>query len=349
MSFWRQHMPAKMLLRSDTDWHLDTAGVHTIEAFLEATGLDAEAVRPLPRDLYLEYTAWFQQQKGIEPSPQRITALSHDEASGRFEAIAGDTVYDAANVVLALGFEYFKNLPPDLNALVPEGRLGHTCDIVDFERFAGRDVLIIGGRQSAFESAALIAEAGAQRVHLAYRHDTPAFETSDWGWVSPLMQSFLDDPSWYRRLSADEKTELNRRFWAEGRMRLEPWLAPRLDRDNVFLHPRAALDSANEAGGRLRLQLDNNEDLVVDDVLLATGYRVDLARIPFLAAGGLLSRLETADGFPVLNEGLESSVPGLYFTSMTATRDFGSFFAFTVSAPVAAQIAVRAVAGRVNA
>lgn len=348
MSFWRDHMPSKMLLRSDTDWHLDPAGVHTIEAFLQATSRDPNAVRPLPRDLYLEYTAWFQEQKGLEPRPQRITTLGLDEASGRFEAIAGDTVYDAANVVLALGFEYFKNLPAELDALIPAGRLGHTCDIVDFGRFAGRDVLIIGGRQSAFESAALVAEAGARRVHLAYRHDTPAFETSDWSWVGPMMQRFLDDPSWYRRLSTDEKVELNRRFWAEGRLRLEPWLAPRIRRDNVFLHPRTTVNNVDDAAGRLKLALDNGEVLTVDDVLLATGYRVDLARIPFLDAGGLLQLLEVADGFPVLDEHLESSVPGLYFTSMTATRDFGSFFAFTVSAPVAAQIAARAIKERVK-
>ena len=30
MSFWRDHMPAGMLLRSDTSWHLDPANVLTV-------------------------------------------------------------------------------------------------------------------------------------------------------------------------------------------------------------------------------------------------------------------------------------------------------------------------------
>ena len=34
MSFWRGQMPAGMLLRSASDWHLDVQGVATIEAFL---------------------------------------------------------------------------------------------------------------------------------------------------------------------------------------------------------------------------------------------------------------------------------------------------------------------------
>lgn len=348
MSFWRQHMPAGMFLRSDTDWHLDSANVHTIEAFLAATKRTPEAVRPLARDLYLEYCAWFGQQKGIVPRPARITALSLDEATSRFLATSDGVVYDAANVALAVGFEYFKNSPPELEAVVPAAKLAHTSDVVEFQRFEGRDVLIIGGRQSAFESAALAAEAGARTVHVAYRHETPAFKASDWSWAGPLMDRFLADPGWYRRLGVQQKTELNRRFWAEGRLRLEPWLAPRIERDNVFLHPRSSLESTLERGDRLQIELDNAEQLVVDDVLLATGYRVDVARVPFLAAGNLLPFLERAEGFPMLNEGLESSVPGLFCTSMMATRDFGSFFGFTVSARVAAQLLASAVKDRLT-
>jgi thioredoxin reductase len=346
MSFWREHMPAGMLLRSDTDWHLDPTGEQTIEAFIEATGRTPAAVRPLSRDLYLEYCAWFQEKKGIKPRPQRVTSLRRDEASFRFRATAGDVTYDAANVVLAVGFEYFKNTPAELLALLPEGRLGHTCDVVDFSRYRGRDVLIIGGRQSAFESAALIAEAGAHSVHVVYRHATPAFETSDWSWVGPLMERFVADPDWYRRLTADEKADLNRRFWAEGRMRLEPWLEPRVLRDSVYLHPMTSLAACEESGGAMRVQLDNAEELSVDDVLLATGYRVDVTRLSFLVTSDLPRRLETNDGFPALRDGLESSIPGLYFTSMAATRDFGSFFGFTVSARVAARLVVNSVAAR---
>ena len=76
--------------------------------------------------------------------------------------------------------------------------------------------------------------------------------------------------------------------------------------------------------------LDDGKVLTVDQVVLATGYKVDLARVPFLASG-LRARLQVRDGFPVLDEHFETSIPGLYVTSLAATRDFGSFLAFTVS------------------
>ena len=42
------NMPAAMLLRSGRDWHLDAAGEHTLDAYIEAQGLDPDAHRPDP-------------------------------------------------------------------------------------------------------------------------------------------------------------------------------------------------------------------------------------------------------------------------------------------------------------
>jgi FAD-dependent urate hydroxylase len=35
MAFWRENMPKGMFLRSGPDWHLDGAGIQTLEASLE--------------------------------------------------------------------------------------------------------------------------------------------------------------------------------------------------------------------------------------------------------------------------------------------------------------------------
>jgi len=64
-----------------------------------------------------------------------------------------------------------------------------------------------------------------------------------------------------------------------------------------------------------------------------------------LAAGGLLPRIETVDGSPVLDESLQTTDPGLFITSIPATRDFGAFFAFTVSVRAPAKIIGRALVG----
>jgi len=61
-------------------------------------------------------------------------------------------------------------------------------------------------------------------------------------------------------------------------------------------------------------------------------------RVPFLRAGNIAAQLATKNGYPVLDEHFQSNVPGLYFTSMPATRDFGAFFAFTVSVRTSAKV-----------
>ena len=50
MSFWTDHMPRGMFLRSGPDWHLDTAGVRTMEAFLAERGTTAKDAMPIPRE-----------------------------------------------------------------------------------------------------------------------------------------------------------------------------------------------------------------------------------------------------------------------------------------------------------
>ncbi len=78
--------------------------------------------------------------------------------------------------------------------------------------------------------------------------------------------------------------------------------------------------------------------LEVHRIVLATGYKVDIGRVSFLTQGNLLPHLQTETKVPTLDEHLQSSVPGLFMTSMLATRDFGPFFAFTVSARVSAKL-----------
>ena len=73
-------------------------------------------------------------------------------------------------------------------------------------------------------------------------------------------------------------------------------------------------------------------------MVFASGYRADLARVPYLA--GLLDQVSVTDGFPDLSPGFETSLPGLYVTGFAATRDFGPFYGFTKGCPSAARIAV---------
>jgi cation diffusion facilitator CzcD-associated flavoprotein CzcO len=340
MEFWRAHMPKGMYLRSACDWHLDPDGIDTIECFLESQDLKAARVEPISLEFYLGYVRWFVERKGIAPLPSYVRALDGSARTGRFEAVMEDGgVITAANVVVAVGFKYFKHLPAELAQRVPAGRIAHTCDLVAFEPLHGRRCLIVGGRQSAFEWAALMHEAGAAEVHVCHRHDSPAFAISDWSWVGPLVDKTAQDAGWFRRLPAPQQEELRRRLWAEGRLKVEPWLAPRFRNDAIRLWPRSAIVACRErADGALAVTLDNGETLTVDQIIAATGYKVDIAQVPFLAAGNLLGRLSIRNGFPELDQHFQTSVPGLFMTSMPAMQDFGPFWGFTIAAPVSARI-----------
>jgi len=345
MSFWRRHMPAGMILRSACDWHLDPAEVHTFERFLAGRGQTAADVEPLPLDLYLEYARWFEASKGIHSRPARVVRLDADD--GGFAATLDDgSTLAAERVLLALGFAAFAHIPNDLAALVPSDRSSHTRDCARPDRFAGRRVLVVGGRQSAFETAALLAEAGAAAVHVVHRHETPAFAASDWTWVGPLLDRVADEPGWFRGLSEAERKALETRLWAEGRLKLEPWLGPRVYREEITIRPRARVVGSEPQGDGLRVHLDGGDDVEVDHVLFATGYKVDLERVPFLTAGNLGCRIERREGYPVLDDGLQSSVPGLFFTSLPAARDFGPFWGFTVSVRASSRIVGRAITPR---
>ena len=55
---------------------------------------------------------------------------------------------------------------------------------------------------------------------------------------------------------------------------------------------------------------------------------------------GLVDELTLRNGFPVLDEDFQASVPGLFFPSWPSTRDFGPFFGFVAGVPAAASIVV---------
>jgi cation diffusion facilitator CzcD-associated flavoprotein CzcO len=337
MQFWRSNMPKGLLLRSTCDWHLDPMGVHTIDAYLAATGHVCAELEPLSLDLYLDYADWFITHKAIKPRAGRVRRLDSNGAGYVATLDTGETLC-AQNVVVAVGLQYFAHVPDELAAVLPAGSYAHTCELVDLDQLRGQRCLIVGGRQSAFEWAALLHEAGACAVDICYRHDTAAFADSDWSWIPPLVDRTRADPSRYRRLPESERQALTQRMWDEGRGRLEPWLKPRIAHESVRLWPRTRVRTAvRSSNGDVSVQLDSGAAITVDQIILATGYRVDMSRIPFLRNGDLWTGLELHDGYPCLDDFLETSHRGLFITGQSAVQAFGPFFGFTAAACASAE------------
>jgi FAD-dependent urate hydroxylase len=338
MSFWKEHMPAGMFLRSGVDWHLDASGTHTFEVFLDDARIARKDVDPIPISVFLAYAAWFLGEKAI--SPRQDLAVDVTKSDGRFEVrTEGGARIAADAVVAAPGIASFEAMP-DWAARVPEHLASHTCDLVVFEALRGARVLVVGGRQSAYEWAALIGEAGAESIDIVHRHDEPRFDRVSWKFVDPYMDETVRVPGWWRHLDQTDREAIGRQFWAAGRLTLEWWLTPRLTSERFHRWPGAwivdVLDGPGDA--EVTVTLSTGDRLIADHILYATGYRASLPAVPYLS--GVMDQLQTADGFPVLDESFQSSCPGLYFTGFSATRDFGPFFGFTRGCPVAAELIV---------
>lgn len=347
MEFWEQNMPKGMYLRSACDWHLDVSGEHTIEHFLAQQHLTPADVEPLPLEFYLSYVEWFQEQKQLNNLPIYVQQLDQQDDGSFTVQMEDGSLIRAQKVVIAVGFKYLVNVPEDLLAILPAGHFAHTCDFVDLEQMRGKSCLILGGRQSAFEWAALLAEAEAKAIHLVYRHDTPAFAEADWSWVNKIVDAMGDDPGWYRNLSEVEKKEVSYQLWAEGRLKLEPWLKDRVSGENVHWWPNTRMATSSvQPDGTINVQLDSGDQMVVDQIILATGYKAAVARVPFLQSGNILPLLAVEDGFPILDESFQTNLPGLFITSLLAGRDFGPFFGFTVSVRSSAKLIGRGLVGK---
>jgi cation diffusion facilitator CzcD-associated flavoprotein CzcO len=353
MSFWREQMPVGMLLRSpyvacnisDPERSL------TVADYERARGL--ERAEPVPLSRFVDYGDWFREQAGIDVDERSATRISRN---GRFhvELEDGET-FSARNVVVAAGIADFAR-KPELWESFPTALVSHACEHCDLGIFAGKRVLVIGGGQSALESAALLHETGAD-VEVLVRERTVHWLDfrlqHNLGLLSRLLYAPPDvgpmgvshlvaRPHLYRSLPRRLQNRLNPRA-------LRPagagWLVPRVREQTIPITIGRTVVGAAEQHGELRVRLDDGSERVVDHVLLATGYGVDVGRYPFLAPE-LLQDVRSVNGHPTLRRGLESTVPGLHFAGAPAVWSFGPLLRFVAGSAYAATAIARTISRR---
>jgi hypothetical protein len=256
-------------------------------------GIQPAEVDPIPISVFLDYADWFRKAKGIEVFEELVDTLA--TVNGRFEATlqSGERIRADA-VVSAPGIRHYANVPGWASSL-PPGYAAHTCDLVRFDDMS--EVLIIGGRQSAYEWAALIREHGAARIDIVHRHDIPRFERVNWGFVDGHIHQTLTVHGYWRNLPKTQQDAITRRFWEVGRLTLEHWLTPRLEWVGIRRWPgNEVVEAIPVSGnGELRVLLSSSTRLAADRVVFASGYRADLAKVSYLA--GVLAEVELSNGF----------------------------------------------------
>ena len=91
------------------------------------------------------------------------------------------------------------------------------------------------------------------------------------------------------------------------------------------------LVKGNQISVRFTQQHAKAGELLIDHVIAATGYRVDLQRLAFLDSA-LRNRIRSVAETPVLNRNFESSVKGLYFVGLVSANSFGPLTRFAYGA-----------------
>ncbi|WP_308311364.1 NAD(P)-binding domain-containing protein [Streptomyces sp. D2-8] len=359
MESWRAHMPDGMLLQTGPAASAIATPRHgyALADFRAARGLaGADDNRPVPLAEYVDYGRWFQEHLVPELEPCRVRRIRAAEGGFRLLLDSGEEPL-AASVVLATGAVPYAYVPRALRACAEEGLASHTSQHRDLRRFTGERVAVLGAGQSALEFATLLYEARARPTVVA-RTSAVVFDPpppngtgdrsrlrgpgSPLGRGRPLLGAVSRGGAAYRRLPAPLRMELLRTV---PRPSGAWWLKERAAGRFPVLCGRT-LVRAEPGYGVVRLRLLDEygrpEDIVVDHVLAATGYRVDIRRLDLLDPG-LRQSLRVFAGAPVLTSGFESSTPGLYFTGLAAAPSFGPLLRFVAGTGFAARRLTAAV------
>jgi cation diffusion facilitator CzcD-associated flavoprotein CzcO len=336
MEFWEQQMPVGMFLRSS--WYAcdisDPSGQFRLSDFQRRENV--EFSRPVPLDTFVRYGHWFQRELIPDLDPRKVARIEENNGSFRLRLSDGEIV-KAKRVVVAAGIARFAHYPPEFNC-VPKKLISHSAEHRDLRCFSGRRVIVVGGGQSAFESAALLSEGGAD-VELLMREPkvrwlrgSVDFRASLGMWRRllypatdvgpPGLNQLIARPHLFRLLPRP----LRVRFaYRAIRPAAATWLRNRMDAVKITAG-RNILRAAGANGG-VRVELSDGTRREGDHLLLGTGYRVDVSRFEFLAPE-LLRSLKTLDGYPCLSQDLESSISGLYFIGAAAAGSFGPLVRF---------------------
>jgi len=346
MRSWNRHMPKGMHLKSEgfASSLYDPNAAFTLRHFCAERNLPySEVGLPVPLDTFIAYGHEFRNRFVPMLEETDITGVRSIDGGLELRTQDGQTV-KARRVVVATGISSFSYLPPFL-AELPRELVTHSSEHHDLSRFAGKKVAVLGAGASALDTAALLHEAGAL-VELVARRTKIPFHTFIQE-PRPLWQKLRNPRSglgigWRSRLCTDAPL-LFHHMPEDFRLRtvrnhLGPapgWFIRDRIEGKIAMHLGATIGSARADGSKLRLTLSGtsakNPELCFDHLIAATGYRVAISKLGFLAES-LRTRMKTVEDTPVLSSNFETSIAGLYMVGLASANSFGPMMRFAYGA-----------------
>ena len=347
MDTWLTQMPQNMRLKSEgfASSLYDPDAAFTLGEYCRGAGVPyADLGLPVRRETFAAYGLEFQRR--FVPELEQKLAASLVRSSSGFEIGLedGETAL-ARRIVVAVGISHFQNIPPLLAAL-PEEFVTHSSRHFTFDRFQGREVIVIGAGASALDVASALHQAGASTQVIArdskiHFHDPPG----------PIPRPLLEriqypmtglGPGWRSLFCTSAPLVFHKmpeRFRVEvARRHLGPaaaWFVKSEVVGKVGLHTGLKVTNASVANDRVHLQVTNGDGVArtvsADHVIAATGYQVDLRRVGFLNSDVWMG-IRSVGRAPALSANFESSMPGLYFTGAACATSFGPLVRFAYGA-----------------
>jgi FAD-dependent urate hydroxylase len=354
MESWRERMPDGMILKSEPFasnlW--DPKRRFTLERFFRSRRIPYQPTRrPLSLARFLDYAEWFRQSAVGESRDVKASRIRRTAAGFGLD-LSDRSSLEARRVVLATGQMDFRFIPPELAGL-PEPFCVHSSAIRDVKPYAGRDITVVGGGQSALECAALLHEAGA-RVRLVVRKGRVLWNER------PSARSLLERvlapesglATGWKNLALTELPRVFRAlFPAARRHRFAAgsfgpagawWLRERVE-GHIELHLNHHIRAAAHEAGRVRLHLEGPggaRQIVTDHVVAGTGFRINVDRLDYLDPE-LRAEIAREGEAPMLSAGFQTSVPGLFVVGIASSPVFGPVMRFMYGAKHAAPIVAR--------
>jgi cation diffusion facilitator CzcD-associated flavoprotein CzcO len=352
MEFWDQHMPRGMLLRSPHNGSDIADAEASFSVYRYEQAREATLGKRIPLEDFVRYGRWFQEQSVPDLDSRMVEQIERVDDGFRLTMEDGDRLI-APRVIVAAGIGAFAHVPQAFTTL-PRELVSHASDRAnrDLSRFASQRIIVIGAGQSATESAVLLSELGAD-VEMLVRQ--PRLRWLKSGSLIRLLESKvnpLQAPGKIGPAGVDWLIEHPHLFNCFPR-RMRSWMSNRAIRPaaSAWLRPRSEkltisasrhVVAAEERGEQVHLRLSDGSDRLADHVLLATGYRIDLARYRFLGPD-LLSAIQTVNGYPVLDAGFQSSLAGLHFVGAPAAYSFGPLCRFVIGTRFTARTITKSV------
>jgi Pyridine nucleotide-disulphide oxidoreductase len=353
MDSWIAHMPKGMRLKSDgfaSNIH-DPDGMFILQHFCAQRGIEyADVGAPVRLETFAEYGLAFGKRMVPDLEEQMVTHVGHRSGKFEIEIESGET-FAAKRVILAVGITHFAHVPPELRGLSREF-VSHSFQHSNLRPFRGRSVVVVGAGASAIDLAGLLNECGTDVQLVARARDLEFHERAITGkprshWqqlrsplsgLGPGLRSrfYADAPNLFWHLPERKRLEIAGTFLGPA----GGWFSREGVVGKVPLLLGWRIKRAQVTGGLIGLQLLSTDSSVKEiqaqHVIAATGYRVDLERLTFIAPE-ILRGIKAVRSTPILSSAFESTWPGLYFVGPTAANSFGPVMRFVYGSKFAAR------------